>query len=199
MHRRPRNSIAFIFKFVVAVARMSRPVNDELHLVRPRLYVSSWNGANRPDDLAAAGITHVLMVGHFYVVPEDEPACMHDPRFVFRQIDAEDEDMFDIYEKCFEGATAFIDEAMDASEAGAVLVHCYVGVSRSVACAAAWMMLDDVRAGRVKQTEVDAKAVCAEIRAARPCAQPNNGFVEQLCMLARMIGDYGIERDILFC
>jgi len=64
--------------------------------------------------------------------------------------------------------STFIDEGRAA---GAVLVHCYAGVSRSAALVAAHLM---TRLG-LSLTEA-----MARVRAARPEADPNPGFVAQL-------------------
>ncbi len=62
---------------------------------------------------------------------------------------------------------------------GAVFVHCYAGQSRSVAFAMAYMM-------GVQGYSLD--AAWQRIKAARPTAHPNRGFVVQLREYARQIG-----------
>jgi protein-tyrosine phosphatase len=68
--------------------------------------------------------------------------------------------------QCFE----FIDEAL---KSGRVLVHCNAGISRSVSIVIAFLM------SRRQKSLCEAMA---QVKAARPRAQPNVGFVEQLKM-----------------
>ncbi|TRY78194.1 hypothetical protein TCAL_06766 [Tigriopus californicus] len=73
-----------------------------------------------------------------------------------------------------EQTTHFIREGV---EYGAVLVHCYHGVSRSAAIVAAFLM-------RTRHWTLD-KAL-ALIRRARPAIGPNDGFLRQLALYKRM-------------
>lgn len=66
-------------------------------------------------------------------------------------------------------ALDFIDAGLAGG--GAVLVHCFAGVSRSVTVVAAWLML---RSGRADCA--DAEGALAAVRAARPRAKPNAAF-----------------------
>ena len=58
---------------------------------------------------------------------------------------------------------------------GAVLVHCYHGVSRSAAVVAAYLMKT-----RKNDPDFDARKAVDLIRASRPSVQPNDGFMRQL-------------------
>lgn len=58
---------------------------------------------------------------------------------------------------------------------GAVLVHCYHGVSRSAAVVAAYLMKT-----RKNDPDFDARKAVDLIRARRPSVQPNEGFMRQL-------------------
>lgn len=70
---------------------------------------------------------------------------------------------------------AFI--AAARSRGGAVLVHCYAGQSRSAALVIAHLV-----AARPGLGLMEAWAL---VRAARPCAQPNSGFLRQLASYAK--------------
>lgn len=76
-----------------------------------------------------------------------------------------------------EACDAFIGAAR--ARGGAVLVHCYAGQSRSAALVVAHLM-----AGGRGLSLMDAWAL---VRRARPCAQPNSGFLRQLAALGKSL------------
>ena len=74
-----------------------------------------------------------------------------------------------------ERTTRFLREGV---EYGAVLVHCYHGVSRSAAVVAAYLMKT--------HHKWDADRAVAEIRKVRPSVAPNEGFMRQLKLFRSM-------------
>lgn len=80
-------------------------------------------------------------------------------------LDLPEEPLADVLPRCFE----FLDQAVD--DGAGVLVHCNAGVSRSVSVVVAYLMS---RRRMPFQEALDA------VRAVRPAAKPNDGFLRQL-------------------
>lgn len=141
------------------ISRVRAAFKTAAHEVRPRLFLGSYHAA-APAFLQRAGVTHVLNCLDATAV------AVGDHRT--RTLDLEDEPE---QELPLRAATDFIARAL--AEKGAVcLVHCAMGVSRSVACVVAHLL-------RVEGGTVE--GVLKSVRAARPQAAPNSGFLEQLC------------------
>lgn len=79
-----------------------------------------------------------------------------------------------------EAANAFIAGARACG--GAVLVHCYAGQSRSAALVIAYLM---------QAQGLGLMEAWALTRAARPCAQPNSGFLRQLALYGKRLAAAG--------
>eukprot|EP00043_Microstomoeca_roanoka_P013947 m.137261 g.137261 ORF g.137261 m.137261 type:complete len:349 (+) comp15889_c3_seq1:463-1509(+) len=88
----------------------------------------------------------------------------------YLRVPAIDDDVYDISAH-FDQTNAFLDQALTSSPDHLVLVHCHQGKSRSVAILAAFVMW---------RLRVDPATAVAHIRAARPLAQPNAGFMRAL-------------------
>lgn len=134
------------------------------------VYVGSVGAAKDVDALRALGVTHVLTVcgglprDGFY--PDDfvyETCAVNDTPDA--AIDAH-------FDRCYD----FIRDAL--ARGGKVLVHCFRGKSRSATICAMYMM-------RARGVRLD--DAMAAIRAVRPCAQPNSGFVRALRALERAL------------
>ena len=144
-------------------------------------YVWNWNGCNMnqiTDDgrlwvgnIAAAwdkgvlqdnGITHVVSVTQFGTA-----AVFHPEDFVYHVIDIQDVPESNIQQH-LESAVAFIADSM---KTGRVLVHCNQGRSRSVTVAAAYL---------ARHKQMDTVPAIEFVRARRPEACPNPGFIRQL-------------------
>lgn len=154
--------IAALFKAMLtarAVREDSTPVE-----VTPGVYVGSVGAAKNVDGLRALGVTHVLCVCN------GMPAGGFAPRgtFVHRSIEIRDSVDANIAEH-FETTREFIRDAL--ARGGRVLVHCFQGRSRSVAVCAMFMMCE-------RGMTLD-EAMTA-IRAVRPRAMPNSGFMRAL-------------------
>ncbi|KAG2435576.1 hypothetical protein HYH02_011870 [Chlamydomonas schloesseri] len=133
---------------------------DTLCEIARGLYLSSCHLEAQRDTLKQANITHVLQVG-------TELTPTHPGLFLYKNIpvlDLEEEDLVKYFQECFR----FIDAGR---EAGAVLVHCAAGISRSATVVIAYLMahgslsLEDARSA---------------VKAARPAINPNQGFLLQL-------------------
>lgn len=154
--------IAALFKAMLtarAVREDSTPVE-----VTPGVYVGSVGAAKNVDGLRALGVTHVLCVCN------GMPAGGFAERgtFVHRSIEIRDSVDADIAEH-FETTREFIRDAL--ARGGRVLVHCFQGRSRSVAVCAMFMMCER---GMTLEEAMTA------IRAVRPRAMPNSGFMRAL-------------------
>ncbi|RMX67096.1 hypothetical protein DD238_003792 [Peronospora effusa] len=125
------------------------------------LFIGSYGAANNKEALTGAGITHILCVSS--TLPLNFPQV-----FTYLQLKVADQSSVSI-SKFFDRAFAFIDSAL--SSEGKVLVHCFMGRSRSATIIIAFLM------ARHGFTYLD--ALC-ELRRVRPQAQPNRGFYQEL-------------------
>ena len=141
------------------IATLHAAYNTPAHEVRPRLLLGSLKAVT-PDFIAARRVTHVLNC-----LPATEAAGV--PGVETLSLDLEDEPGQVLP---LQDAVAFIERAL-AAPGSVVLVHCAMGVSRSVACVCAFIM-------RSERCAVE--TALRSVRAARPQALPNEGFLEQL-------------------
>ncbi|CUG86233.1 dual specificity protein phosphatase, putative [Bodo saltans] len=132
--------------------------------VVPGVFVGSVRSAQSLDVYAKLGITHVLTMGrgldalpppggkHKVVIVDDLPgACI---------------------DFAFEDAVAFIDDAVKSG--GAVVVHCFAGMSRSATTVIAYLMMKQgMRLDDAYNTT----------KRGRPAIYPNSGFFDQLLKL----------------
>ena len=145
------------FLFVSAFASLPSYPNE---IVPGQLYLGSAACANE-QAIADLRITHVVsVVERRFVAPASERLLCQIP----------DEDSADLT-PVLRRALPFIERALAGG--GRVLVHCERGASRSVSVVCAHLM----RASRGTLALADALDT---VRAQRPCAQPNAGFVAQL-------------------
>jgi len=124
------------------------------------LYLGSVGAANNKSELKRLNITHILTVANS--LPPTHPND-----FVYKIInipDREDVNIENYFDECF----AFIDEA---KRMGGVLVHCFVGKSRSVTVVVAYLM---------KKHGMSMSEALKHVKSKRPIASPNSGFMLQL-------------------
>ncbi|KAL3507979.1 hypothetical protein ACH5RR_033361 [Cinchona calisaya] len=125
------------------------------------LYLGSLGAANNKTALKSLNVTHVLTVANSL-----PPAHPND--FVYKIVDIpdrEDTNISQYFDDCFE----FIDGAN--RKGGAVLVHCFVGRSRSVTVVVAYLM---------KKHGMSVSQALEHVKSKRPVASPNSGFMLQL-------------------
>lgn len=137
--------------------------------VRPWLLVSGVEAAVDGALLAQHGATHVVNMAAA-TAPD-----AHAPRLHYLSLAASDDWREDLA-ALLPDTTAAIDVAR--AERGAALVHCHRGVSRSVAVAAAYL---------ISAEGASAEAAVAEVRRARPVADPNEHFCAALAALAARV------------
>ncbi|KMT15476.1 hypothetical protein BVRB_3g058320 isoform B [Beta vulgaris subsp. vulgaris] len=124
------------------------------------LFLGSFGAANNKDAMKTLNITHILTVAAS--IP---PAHPHDFTYKIIQVaDREDTDLAQYFDECVE----FIDEA---KRSGGVLVHCFVGRSRSVTIILAYL---------IKRRGMTVSQALEYVRSKRPQASPNAGFIKQL-------------------
>ncbi|XP_062502970.1 dual specificity protein phosphatase 19-like isoform X2 [Corticium candelabrum] len=126
----------------------------------PHVFIGSQDVAHNLELLQSVGITHILNVatGISNAFPEN---------FIYQNIEILDLPDEDIWPHLLE-SFSFIQEGLNE---GKVLVHCNAGVSRSGALLCAYIM---------KERQLAFMDALAVVRTARPCVQPNEGFVRQL-------------------
>lgn len=124
------------------------------------LFISSQDVAQSLEMLQAMGITHILNVatGVANAFPEN---------FIYQNIailDLPEVDILPLLSKCFD----FISEGL---KRGKVLVHCNAGISRSAAVICGYIM---------KEKGMEFQGALSLVKASRPSAHPNRGFIQQL-------------------
>lgn len=141
----------------------SRPLADMgngINKVLPDLYLGNIKDARDREMLAQRNITHILSI-HDTAAP-----ILEDMTYLC--ISAADHSKQNLMQY-FRDSIMFIHESRLKGEG--CLVHCVAGVSRSVTLVVAYIMTATGR-GWVESL--------AAVRAARPCAGPNLGFLRQL-------------------
>lgn len=128
--------------------------------VEEGLYLGSVGAANNTSALKSLNVTHILTVASSLkpVYPND---------FVYKIIkisDREEVQISEYFDECFD----FIEEAR---RVGGVLVHCFVGKSRSVTIVISYLM---------RKHGMTFSEAYKFVKSRRPVAGPNAGFVSQL-------------------
>ncbi|CAL9222042.1 unnamed protein product, partial [Arabidopsis halleri] len=145
---------------VIKVARTYRDDNVP-SLIEQGLYLGSVAAACNKTVLKSYNVTHILTVASSL-----RPA--HPDDFVYkvvRVVDKEDTNLEMYFDECVD----FIDEAK--RQGGSVLVHCFVGKSRSVTIVVAYLM---------KKHGMTLAQALQHVKSKRPVASPNAGFIRQL-------------------
>jgi len=129
-----------------------------------RLYIADLYTATNPTLLRQLNATHIVSV-----MPGEIDLPAWDPaRHI--QLSVEDMPFFEIV-PYLQTAVYWISRALASSPDARVVVHCFQGISRSSTIVAAYLIAS--RAMSVKQA-------IAYLKARRPIADPNFGFVSQL-------------------
>ncbi|XP_059650015.1 dual specificity protein phosphatase 1-like [Cornus florida] len=125
------------------------------------LFLGSLAAANNKRVLKCLNVTHILTVA-------SSMAPAHPDDFKYKTIevlDREDIHIAQYFNECVE----FIEEAKRTG--GGVLVHCFVGRSRSVTIVVAYLM---------KKHGMSVSQALEHVKSRRPMASPNPGFMLQL-------------------
>lgn len=147
-----------------AVLGTSRHLCDQ---ILPGLYLGPLEAEQAElQQLQQLGVTHILRLG-CSALPKSHPK--HLQHLEVNILDLPDSDLLAAVrsQRC-------LDYIHNAREAGAVLVHCIAGISRSATVVTAYLMCKD---------HISFDDALAIVRANRPRASPNSGFCEQLKFL----------------
>ncbi len=144
------------------------------------LFLGPIGAARNLKALRKRGITHILNVSP--VVPcyfRDNP----EGAFTYHVVPIYDDDSVDLM--------PHLDEAVEfiatGRKAGGVLVHCYAGQSRSASFVIAYL---------VAKEGMSLPEAWATVRKARPCVQPNQGFLRQLAEFEQSVLSNTPRKDI---
>lgn len=139
-------------------------------VIAHNLYLGDKNAATDLELISKLELTHILSVD---MVPLPQVVSSTFPNLAMHQIsvaDMVDEDLL----SHFESAIRFIKEGVTR---GAILVHCYHGVSRSATLTLAYLM-------KIKKWPLN-KAF-SNLKSHRPSVGPNEGFMDQLRLFESM-------------
>lgn len=135
----------------------------DAHEIIPFLWLGSVDCMLCPAELRARNIRHIVSVlSNFEVNIIEKAVCDYDCRWL--HIDCEDTVRANLG-SFFVSTTKFIEKAIQSKEG--VLVHCYAGVSRSVAVVCAYLICS---------LGLDVESALALTQSKRPVACPNVGF-----------------------
>ncbi|KAK9790753.1 hypothetical protein WJX73_001438 [Symbiochloris irregularis] len=151
----------------VVAARRHIEVDKEPCRVLQGLYIGSLGAARSRATLKRLGISHIVNASP--VVP-----CFHRHSFKYKTVLVYDDNDEDIMQH-FHETNKFINEAR---QAGGALVHCYAGKSRSATLILAYLLACE---------GLPLHDAFAVLLAARPCAAPNSGFMQQLAQFSSAV------------
>ncbi|XP_010436083.1 PREDICTED: dual specificity protein phosphatase 1B isoform X2 [Camelina sativa] len=155
-------------------------VND-LSEIQQGLFIGSVAEATNSDLLKSSNVTHVLTVAVALVPPYPNDFVYK----VIEVVDREETDLTVYFDECF----SFIDQAIQSG--GGVLVHCFMGMSRSVTIVVAYLM---------KKHGMGFSKAMELVKSRRPQALPNSGFISQLLKFEKSIqvhGDASADKKIV--
>ena len=170
VHCVARRELAEQYPVIIAQTYSDVPVIPN-EIIKGQLYLGSAATSNAAA-LDALDITHVVSVVERKLAPPAGRAHL-----LLQIPDADDAEMLPV----LRAALPFVGRAV--RDGGKVLVHCERGASRSVTVVCAFLMLSGAdTAGRPLPMHRYVTLVEAldHVKAQRPCAQPNHGFLQQL-------------------
>jgi len=132
--------------------------------IAPRLYLTCLATAKDVKQLAELGITHVVSV------IENAPTFPSTHPLRTLHISVSDYDGEDILSH-LPATTSFIRGALAESPKNRVMVHCFMGISRSTTVVIAYL---------IATTKMTPREALATVRSKRPIVCPNRGFMSQL-------------------
>ncbi|GAB2220157.1 hypothetical protein Droror1_Dr00007800 [Drosera rotundifolia] len=163
-------------KSALSALRDFRQDNVAAH-IEEGLFLGSARAAANKERLKSLNVTHVLTVA-----TRLSPAHPNDFTYKIVEVsDSEDTNLAKYFHECFD----FIDEAKKTG--GAVLVHCHAGISRSVTIVLAYLM---------NRHGIPLSDAVKHVKAKRPKARPNPGFLKQLMEFEKSLQDCEITTTI---
>ncbi|XP_010251080.1 PREDICTED: dual specificity protein phosphatase 1-like [Nelumbo nucifera] len=157
-----RNQISALARLVCAV----KCVKDDTVPCRIEegLFLGSLGAASNKNVLKGLNVTHILTVANLPA----QSSLLLTSDFMCKTVEVADKEDMDIvqhFDECFN----FIDEAKRVG--GGVLIHCFMGRSRSVTVVVAYLM---------KKHHMCLSQALDYVKSKRPQAAPNPGFMLQL-------------------
>ncbi|CAN8269612.1 unnamed protein product [Cochlearia groenlandica] len=149
---------------------------NDLSQIQQGLFIGSVAEANNKDLLKISNVTHILTVAVALFPPYPDDFAYK----VIEVVDRYETDLRVYFDECF----SFMDEAIESG--GGVLVHCFMGVSRSVTIVVAYLM---------KKHGMSFTKAMELVKSRRPQASPNFGFVSQLRHFEKSIQLHGEDSD----
>ncbi|KAK2463646.1 hypothetical protein APHAL10511_004397 [Amanita phalloides] len=131
----------------------------------PRLYLTNYPTATDPEELTRLAATHVVSVLEQDI--EVPKFIQEEHKLHIRMADSTRVDLLQHLDK----TTSFIHAALEENSTNVVVVHCMMGVSRSVTVVCAYL---------IAQKNMTVIQAIAYVQSKRPIASPNPGFVNQL-------------------
>lgn len=131
----------------------------------PNLFVGNGAAAQNLEYLKLIGVTHVVNMAEGEV--STGARFYQEDSIKYLGVSIADTPSTNI-QTHFEMVTKFIENGI--KEGGKVLVHCFMGYSRSATCGIAYLMICE---------EMSAVQACQTIKAKHVC-RPNDGFLQQL-------------------
>jgi protein-tyrosine phosphatase len=132
------------------------------------LYIGSLGAAYNLNGLRSTGITHILCLSMAIKIKYPD-------QFEYKRLSVVDKPDFDI-SQVFGECLNFIENTRQSN--GKVLVHCYQGISRSATIVCAYL---------IQFHQMSFITALETVRAGRPQAGPNAGFILQLRRLERQV------------
>ena len=145
----------------ISNSNLNYNTHPTMSMISEGLYIGSFADAKSKKFLTANKITHILSAAW-----ELKPAFPDS--YTYKQVKMSDKVDFDLTSH-LEEAVSFIDSTINGR--GRVLVHCYAGISRSVSCVIGYL---------VKHRSMCVADALMLIKAGRPQAMPNKGFIIKL-------------------
>ncbi|XP_030755525.1 dual specificity protein phosphatase MPK-4-like [Sitophilus oryzae] len=149
-------------------------MHEDLDEIVPRLYLGSWEAATDTNILNKYHITHILTV-ETSPLPRSITCFRHITTKFIEALDLPSEDLLSHFDDIY----AFIEKGLNT---GAVLVHCYYGVSRSATAVLAYLM---------KKYGWSFSKAFQKVKSKRRFVYPNEGFAAQL----KLYQDFGCKID----
>jgi len=132
------------------------------------LYLGSAADASNIEWFEQTAITHVLNCAD--QTASGSGGVVGKLKLKYCQLDADDDDEFNIIKASFPAASAFIKQA-EAMSNGKIFVHCHAGVNRSAALVVAFLM---------KERGMHVLDAVRQVWAVRPIVLQNDNFIRQL-------------------
>ncbi|KAL6309305.1 protein-tyrosine phosphatase-like protein [Sparassis latifolia] len=131
----PTTQSSLVFKSTSSLSSRERlDVGRSASRILPRLYLSNLLTAEDEAELSSLRITHVVSV--LEIAPKFPPSMSH---LKILHIPIEDSAKTDILQY-LEQTTHYIKSALEEDEKNAVLVHCFMGMSRSATVVCAYLI-----------------------------------------------------------